>query len=282
VFDYQEGAGALLEQNAMRQANLFKVVRADATVIRLTDHDSDLEYGGDTFTPVGGGNLSDFHAVGSLKVGSSEILCVFSSSQIALDDVRAKLYERAQVTIYLVDWMFPWSDPIEEMEYRVGKVTFDESSARFELLTKAYDFQKTTGFVASETCDYVFTQGLCEATPTTYSPTVVGIVTQRHAINSSVTLPTETDDFYNDAWITWTSGNNDGHVSYIKDYTATGRILEFYTPTPFDIQVGDGFTLTPYCDHTFAECIAYGERVHFGGNPNMPGEESLVAGPDTV
>lgn len=75
--------------------------------------------------------------------------------------------------------------------------------------------------------------------------------------------------------LTWTSGANEGLVSQVKTF-APG-VVTLGLPPPNPIAVGDTYSIVAGCDKTFGRCQAYGNIIHFRGEPFIPGPDVLLA-----
>lgn len=72
--------------------------------------------------------------------------------------------------------------------------------------------------------------------------------------------------------LTMTSGLSKGYSRTIRNWTPGGTPATFLLIKPFltAINVGDKFIAYPGCDHTYGSCTAFGNTIHFGGEPNVP------------
>ena len=89
-------------------ATCWKIIRTDGTTLYFTDHDAEIEYDGDTYSPAGAFSTSARRKEGQLKAQNLEVRGFLDSSVITHDDLRAGRYRDAVVWEYLVDWQYPW------------------------------------------------------------------------------------------------------------------------------------------------------------------------------
>lgn len=74
-----------------------------------------------------------------------------------------------------------------------------------------------------------------------------------------------------------TSGLNDGFSRTISTWVSTaGGTFSLLNPFPFEIAVGDTFTVYPGCDKTQAACTAFANSANFGGQPFIPAPETAI------
>lgn len=79
--------------------------------------------------------------------------------------------------------------------------------------------------------------------------------------------------------VSFTSGLNAGVSRTVKRQTVSGgtSTLEFVSPFPYTIQVGDGFDCFPGCDKTLYTCQnKFANKVNFRGEPFIPAPESII------
>lgn len=91
----------------------------------------------------------------------------------------------------------------------------------------------------------------------------------------------QVDGYFNDGFVTWTSGANEGRSTPVKTWVASGATFTFWLPTPYPIQVGDTYTAVAGCDKELTTCRdKFGNVINFGGFPTIPGRnETLSYGP---
>lgn len=109
---------------------------------------------------------------------------------------------------------------------------------------------------------------------------VVSVIRSRYEFTTTG-INQQTDQFYRDGTIVWTSGNNIGRVFPIADYRASDYKLTLLTPTPFDIQVGDRGIIMVGCDGLIGTCRdKFNNVANFGGDPYAPSAQQLVEPPE--
>lgn len=89
----------------------------------------------------------------------------------------------------------------------------------------------------------------------------------------------EAVDYWVGGKLTWTSGANAGLERDIKASAASG-LITFWEPLPFDIAIGDAYSIQPGCDKTTDTCKnTYSNLVNFRGFPHLRGITELLRGP---
>lgn len=75
--------------------------------------------------------------------------------------------------------------------------------------------------------------------------------------------------------IVMTSGKNNTFSRTVSDWDGNW-LLTMVNPFPFDVSAGDTFTVYPGCDKLESTCNAFGNKVNFGGQPDIPAAETSV------
>lgn len=108
----------------------------------------------------------------------------------------------------------------------------------------------------------------------------VNTVTDRSNFSADLDSQDDPDGFFSFGVITFTSGKNNGVQREVKQHTSSGanpQTFILYEPLPFDLQVGDTFTVTAGCDKTLTHC-----RDKFNNTYNrraedfVPGQDALM------
>jgi len=95
------------------------------------------------------------------------------------------------------------------------------------------------------------------------------------------TMSAQTDQFFRDGTVIFTSGNNIGRVFPIADYRSSDRKITLLTPTPFDVVNGDRAIIQVGCDGLIGTCRdKFNNVANFGGDPYAPSAQQLVEPPE--
>lgn len=109
---------------------------------------------------------------------------------------------------------------------------------------------------------------------------VVSVIRSRYEFTTTG-INQQTDQFYRDGTIVWTTGANIGRVFPIADYRASDYKVTLLTPTPFDIQVGDRGIIMVGCDGLIGTCRdKFNNIANFGGDAFAPSAQAIVAPPE--
>lgn len=275
---YTVGLRSLLEARTLRRSSLWKIEREDGADFHFTDHDVEIEYGGDTYAPAGGFDASARQRQTGLKTQNLEIVGMLSSGAITEDDLRDGRYRNAKATETLVDWRYPWVGALAVNVYWIVEVAFTGETWTAKLEGIQRHLLPRVGEVFSRNCRYDLGDARCTVSlgPLTAAGTVSGVTSQRNTFNASGI--TATANYYDYGKLTWTSGDNDGLSFDVKLHS--GASVELQLDCPNDVQVGDTFNIIAGCDKLIDTCkTKFTNFVNYGGFPFIPGTERMMLTP---
>lgn len=276
-------AESILEARVFRWAVLWVIERQDLTTLRYTSHNRPIEFSADgdnqtnTYDPVGSLNHTAREGSVGPRDANLDVSSYISSDAITEDDLRAGLYRHAKITMYLVDWMWPFLGAIATEIYWVGDTRWAESWWEAQLSSIGSKLRNVVGRTYDRICNYALGDDQCGVSLAAYasSGSVTSIDTQRRQVQTSLT--TKADNYFNHGRFLWTSGNNDDTESIVKDYTQTNGVFQFQLATGKDIQVGDNFTAYAGCDRLQTTCdTKFSNLARHGGFGFMPGTSVMM------
>lgn len=295
-------AGDALEvlKDSTRWAVCMKLFEDDSDAVRLTNHDRNLEVtlsSEDTLGLAGiyetiySADDSQIRGTHDGAVDNLEIDVLLDQAGITRQDIRAGVFDDIRFVIFITRWDAVEDSSIVLKRGVVGNVRdFLESVATFELRGFKQHLQQTITDAAGPTCRYTLGDSRCGVDLSVYEQTgeVTGIVAQRRVIESTLDGSEQDAGWFTRGNLTWTSGSNNGLSIEIKADAGSGTFT-FFEPVPYDISIGDSFTVTPGCDH--AHGVANGSAIgdcgpkfdnviNFGGEPFFPSQNSLAEAAD--
>lgn len=259
-------------------ATCWKVTRKDGAVFGFTDFDKDLTIESLVYQARSGYTRSAIHTVANLAVDNLDIESALDSETLNAADLRAGIWDGASVEIFIVNWGNLANGKIILKRGTVGEVELKDTVFRAELrgLTQALSQQ----IVELYTPDCRAELGDARCKVNLAALTVTGAVTEisdRRGFTD--TSRAEADGYWIGGLVTWTSGANTGRKMEVKAFASGAFTL--FLPMPSEISVGDAYSLIPGCDKKFATCKAkYSNVKNFRGEPNVPGNDQVLAYPD--
>lgn len=225
-----------------------------------------------------------------LTVGNGSISTSLEAAGITSDDIRARLYDNARITIFLVNWANPTNSGIILQRGVVGVGGLDgRGVAKLEIRDLRQLLKQTIIEEFSVGCRADLGDARCQVdlAPLTITGAVGTVTSARLGFNSSDAI--NSVDWFTGGLLTFTSGANDGNAMEVRSDNGAGS-LTLFEPMPHDIQVGDTFTLYPGCDKTHqvlddstvvGHCKnKFNNVLNFRGEPFIPGLNQLIRGPE--
>ena len=204
-----------------------------------------------------------------------EIYTVEAVEGITADDMESGKWDGAEVEIIEVNYKDLTMGHNWLRVGSLGEIQRSGQTYNAELRGLMHKLQNNIGRVVKPSCDAVLGDARC------------GVDLEALRVSGEVTVATSNRLFttdlggsgtYSYGVLTWTSTGsaNIGLSMEVKAHTATG-VLELQLAMPYDIEVGDEFTITPGCDKTKATCIAtFDNVVNFRGFSFVPGQDKVL------
>jgi uncharacterized phage protein (TIGR02218 family) len=285
-------------------AYLWKVKRLDGTILGFTNHDRDISFddgrgdGSVIYKASTGFANSAASSKSDLSVDNLEAVGFLDSSAITENDLRANLYDDSDIIVYLVNWNDLSMGAMVVRRGTLGIVKLVNGKFTAELRGLTHKLTTQVGATIGPVCRAEFGSGLngidmnskylCRVDVTAYQQT--GSI--ETPIDPSGFMPnpglkmvgTATPDveppdgWFNDGFITFTSGNNSGFSFEIKSWVQT-PIMRLFLPVPYPMAPGDTFIIEPGCNKTTGDCTnKFNNIVNFRGEPFIPGMDRFLTG----
>lgn len=277
---------SLLEQQTHRFVKLWDIRRTDGVDLFFTDHDVEIEFEGNTYTPAGGFDATAEQKQGGLKTSNLEVIGMITSDVITFEDLRAGRYREAEVTERVVDFQYAFAGALLITRYWIVETEFSNERwiARIEGIGRW--LEPPVGKVYGRTCRYTLGDDQCQVnlglfTSSTVTVTAIAPTTgliQRFSFHSGLT---DVDGFFDLGSLRWVSGANKDLDFDVKNYLNTNGRVELQLELPFDIVIGDSFFVSAGCDKTRDTCRdKFDNLVFHGGFPFIPGTDKMLDTPN--
>jgi len=269
-------------------ADLFTFTLADGTVMRWTSADQSITYAANVYSTGGtepGVERGLIKCAVGLGSDNLDITLLFSPATRINNltpgaFVSAGGFDNAKIEVstgYAPDWSNPvvngvvnkFTGIVSETRSMAGSVKLTCNSMLRFINTS---FPRNYYLPA---CQHALFDSGCTLLAANFSAalTVSGTTTT----TSFGSGATEADGYFNQGYVIWTSGANQGIRTYVKSFIAASFVLAY--PLPFAPAVGDTFTAYAGCDKTQATCQAkFANLPHFRGFPFVPIPETLEVG----
>ena len=277
-----------------RYATLWKLTRTDGETLLFTDDSAPIMYDSETYTPVGGFNASARLAEDALRSRGFDARGVLSSGAITHRDLRAGRYRDCEIDERIVDAMYPYEEQglFRHIRYHVLETQFDGEVWEAEVVGMSRRLRAKIGRLLLRDCDVVLGGPKCgvNLTPFTVTGAVVTWVSTAQPRKKFRASALPNVEYFNHGKVTWTGSGDEnvGFVGEVKQWFSSVREVRLQLALPFDIQVGDEFTIEPGCLKVTGHCKGTsgdGGRpwsnniLNYRGQPFMPGTDDMIRTP---
>ncbi len=260
-------------------ATCWKVTRRDGAIFGFTDFDKDLTVDSLLYQARSGYTRSAIHTIANLAVDNLDIESAIDSEILSAADLRAGVWDGATVEIFLVNWGNLANGKIILKRGTIGEVELKDTVFRAELrgLSQALSQQIVELYTPDCRADLGDTRCKVNLAALTVTGAVTAVTDRRSFADSA---RGESVNHWNGGLLTWTSGANVGRKMEVKAFSGGGAFTLFL-PMPSIVAIGDNYSLRPGCDKKFSTCKdRYSNVKNFRGEPNVPGNDQVLAYPD--
>ncbi|TVR80061.1 MAG: DUF2163 domain-containing protein [Rhodospirillales bacterium] len=134
-------------------ATCWRITRVDGREFFFTDHDRDLVFDGDVYKASSGYSRTAIANDASLSVDNLDVEGVFDDEAITEEELRAGLFDQAEVRIFLVNWADPSMGALRMRRGWFGEVVLTEQGVfRTELRGMTQALSQRIGELYSPEC----------------------------------------------------------------------------------------------------------------------------------
>jgi uncharacterized phage protein (TIGR02218 family) len=256
-------------------ATCWKLTRRDGVLFGFTDHDADIMVDSVIYKAASGFTPSAIQNTSSLSVDNLDVEGMLSAGNITESDILAGLYDFAEIEIFQVNYNDTSQGKLKLRRGWLGEVSLVKQQFVAEVRGLTQRLSQTIGELYSASCRATFADSRCKINAVIYtiSGTVTASVSNQEFKDASII---EASGAYDFGKITFSSGANIGLSMEVKEFTSGGKVT-LVLPMPYNIAIGDGYSMTQGCDKTIATCTnQYNNVVNFRGEPHVPGLDSML------
>lgn len=266
---------ASIATGSSKLAWYITITRLDGQVYRFTSHDQDVTISASLYLSAPGLDIASLVHTAGLAVDNTEITVLADPAIITRADIAAGRWDGASFQI----GQFDWSDPTDGLIVRTtgtfGNLQPKGQAYVAELRDLRQPLQKDNTAVLQPTCRYRFCDDRCTLYEGAFTHllTVTAVADNQEFTASAFTADTAIN--FDEGEVRWLTGDNAGLSAKIRQETA--GVFELATAMIYDIQVGDTADVIEGCLHTREACKAFGNILNFGGEPDKPTMDAIVA-----
>ncbi|MFZ4124576.1 MAG: DUF2163 domain-containing protein [Rickettsiales bacterium] len=263
-----------LAQEVMTLATCWKLTRKDNVVLGFTDHDVDIVFSGVTYKARSGMTPTAVTTSLGLQVDNLDIEGLLSDDAITEADVLAGVYDYAAVEVFIINYKDVSAGKLSLTTGWLGEVTLKGQQFIAEVRSLSQKLQQTIGEIYTPTCRANLGDGRCakNLAAFTFTGTIDTVQTNERFYDAA---RTEASGYFSYGKVTFTSGNNAGFSTEIREFT--NGTFTLFIPTPKALQVGDSYAVIAGCDKRLDTCITrFNNALNFRGEPHVPGMDKML------
>ncbi|HEX8307909.1 MAG TPA: DUF2163 domain-containing protein [Allosphingosinicella sp.] len=255
----------------------WRVERRDGVCLGFTGHDRDLTMNGLVYRSAPGMLPSAVSVSDDFDSSTLDVSGALTSDSIAESDLAAGRWDRAAVSLFLVDWEDPGGERLTLARGELGDVTVKASGFEAELRGAAALLERAVAEQTSPECRAELGDRRCRVDMA--GRVRVTRVTQVPAEDVvAVAEAPGGPGAFAFGRLRWIGGANSGLESAIV--SSEGMELKLREPPPFAVAQGDFVELSEGCDKSFATCRSrFANAWNFRGEPHLPGMDLLTRYP---
>lgn len=261
-------------------------MRPDGNVFGFTDHDKRLTIDGVHYTPTNGISVTSITTSSGLNVDNLEMMGFVAL--VSESEIQAGRWDHSDVRVFEVNWANPALGINRLKRGILGDITLEDKALRCEVRGLTQYLIAAVGETTSKFCKADLFDDRCKVPETEgvykfSAVAVTSIASNRTFAFSSVV---QASDFFTNGKVLGVAGLNAGIVREIKLHTsgspAGAALIELFEQMPYDIFLGDTFTLYAGCQKRYEEdCIdKFDNGINFRGFPHLPGPDKALEGPE--
>lgn len=285
------GAGILshIQQETTTLCICWLITRRDGVVKAFTSNVADLRWlppgGGKgdeiTFKASTGAVVSNLQTSAGRGIDNLSAYGVINSVDLTEADLLKGFYDDAKVEIMLVNYE-DTTQYVTLVKGNLGEVKIGRKAFETEVRSLIQRAAQMVGKTCSPLCRVkVLGDSECTvnlASFTFASQTVASVVSRSQFRTASAGVVGKPAYYFAYGKLTWTSGANSGKSVEVRSHdTGSPCLLTLAEIMPYDIQVGDAFTIIAGCDRRLETCRdKFSNVLNFRGEPYVPGPDAVL------
>jgi uncharacterized phage protein (TIGR02218 family) len=254
-------------------ARLWKITRLDDELFGFTDHDVPITYEAVIYVPSSVYDASAISTSSELNVDNLETQGLLAEAGITAESIEKGRWDGASFVVYevVVNDLAAGHNILRSGEF--GSLQRGGTNGyTTELRGIMAKLQNNIGRVVKPSCDARLGDARCKIDIEALRVTgTVTVVTDNRSFEISIA-----DANFTGGLLTWTDGLNDGLSMEVKEIDSDG-VFYLQLPMPYDVEVGDGFSIVPGCDKTKTMCKdVYENVINFRGFSFVPGSDAVL------
>jgi uncharacterized phage protein (TIGR02218 family) len=269
----------------LKIADLYTFTLVNGTVLRYTSAVKDIVHDGNTYLCKNSGlTRGDITDQDGLSINTLEVDFAPADTDYIGNMTMVEAFENGicDKAAFRLDWLFytdEWfTTPLVLEKKFVGNVYIADdgigrNTVKLEIKQNEEFGNKFPSDAYQAQCPYVLYGYGCGVTKSNFTFASTVLINSTNKIIYCGLM--QSDGYFQNGVIEFTSGNNLGIKRSIKSYTS--GILTLNLPLPYVPSSGDTFTASCGCDKTMSTCKnKFNNLSNFGGTPYIPNPDSTL------
>lgn len=255
----------------------WRVERRDGVCLGFTSHDRDLQIDGLDYRSAPGMLPSAVSVSDDFDSSTLDVSGALTGDSIRRDDLAAGRWDRASVSLFLVDWQDPGGERLKLARGELGDVAVKANGFEAELRGPAAVLERAVAEQTSPECRAELGDRRCRV-DMAGRVLVTRVTAVPEEIRVAVAEAPGGPGACGFGRLRWIGGANSGLESAIL--ASDGLEMRLQEAPPFAITEGDLVEISEGCDKSFATCRArFANAENFRGEPHLPGMDLLTRYP---
>ena len=274
--------GGHVVQTTTTMAVCWRMVTQAGATYGFTSCSRDLVIDGLTYRANSGMEPTAVEVNLGLGVDNSEVAGFILPSVMEARQLRAGLFDAAQVFKFVVDYTNPEGGQVK-LEYGVlGEVQIQGTMFTAEIRGLSQWLASEVLPLTQATCRAIFGDPVqCKATVRTNTAAVTSVLNSK-TFRASSLVGARADGFFDYGYLTWTSGDNNGLRMDVRHFDQATGELSLLADVVIPVAVGNTFTVREGCPKTRAACktkmgpLGANNILNFDAEPDIPGNDIML------
>lgn len=261
------------EKNASTLCTCMKITRYDGLSFRVTDHDEEITFNNEVYSPKNSYESSNINSSKDLSVDTLEITSVADPIFFNEADILAGKLNGSEFEFFRTNWLNPSHKDVLRKGF-IGSITKTRNTIKIELRGLAQLLQQNIVETFSERCNADLYDNRCKVLKSTYTTTsVIDSVSSNDVIICNA-LSSNPDGYYDFGYVEFTSGLNTGLKKEVAVHS--GNQVTLLEGFPFNIEIGDNIKVYAGCNKFHSTCKdKFNNVINFRGFAFIPGTDKI-------
>ena len=230
----------------------IQITLANGTIYRLNNSGKNLTINAENYEYLPGFVTSNISTSLNSQIDNLDIEMPYIDN-IFKQIARTGYLKDAEVLLYIIDWVTETTYRLEKKMY-VGECLCGDWQVSITLLGIKSKLDIIVTKKCLKTCQADLGDADCTVDLAGFTETgSITIVNSNYSFDDSG-LGSFIDDYFQFGQLIWTGGNNIGWTNIIKGYDSINKTFSLYKSPPFDLIVGDTYSVYAGCDKSIGHC----------------------------